>query len=67
MLPLKFYLFSEQGDQTPIKMDGPGDPASKTASRVLTEMIQHHRTLQSRSNDYPDFHKVPSKIISTPR
>lgn len=33
--PLKVYVFSEKGDQTPIKMDGPGDPASRTVSRLL--------------------------------
>ena len=27
MLPLKVYVFSEQGYQTPIKTNGPGDPA----------------------------------------
>lgn len=37
MLPFKVYAFSEQGDQTPIKTGGPGDPECLSCSllRVL--------------------------------
>lgn len=56
MLPLKVCVSSEAGDQTSIKMAGPGDPAltmprlqfsqssiSRTTSRLLTEMVLPHR------------------------
>lgn len=59
MLPLKDCVFSELGDQTPMKMGGSGDPAflgasaavssefyiQKTTSRLLTAMAQPHRLL----------------------
>ena len=59
MLPLKVYVFSEQGDQTPIKTNDPGDLASRTASRLLTEMLHPHTTLQSGPNNHPYFLRVP--------
>ena len=31
MFPLKVHVFSEQGDQTPMKTGGPGDLASQKA------------------------------------
>lgn len=37
MLFFKDYVFSEKGDQTPIKRDGTGNPAPRTASRLLTD------------------------------
>lgn len=37
MLALKVYVFSEQRNQTPMKMNGPSDPAFKTTSRLLTD------------------------------
>ena len=56
MLPLKVYVFSEQEEQTLIKMGGPGDPpfenalfqfpqssAFRTTSRLLFKMLQPHR------------------------
>ena len=36
MLSLKVYVFSEQGDQTPIKMDDPGNPTSQSASAAVS-------------------------------
>lgn len=62
MLPLKVFVFSEQGDRTPIKMDGPGDPESRTVSRLWTEMMEPHGILQSRLNNYPNFLNIPQKI-----
>lgn len=35
MLPLKVYVFSEQGDQTPMKTEGPGDAASQNAFVIV--------------------------------
>lgn len=61
MLPLKVYAFLEQRNQTPIKTDGQDDPASRTASRLLAEMLQTHRLLQLERY-YPNYLKVPSKI-----
>lgn len=36
MLPLKFYVFSEQGNHTPMKTDGPGDPEFQKASAIVS-------------------------------
>ena len=36
MLPLKIYVFSEQGDQIPIKSGVPSDPASQSASVAIS-------------------------------
>ena len=44
MLPLKVYIFSEQGDQTSMKTDDPGDPTFQIASLMVysTFCIQNH-------------------------
>lgn len=65
MLPLKFYILSEPGNQTPLKTDHPCDPAFRRVSRLVTEMAQSHSILQSKSNNYPNLLKFPPKIIST--
>lgn len=54
-LPLKVYVFSEQGNQTLMKMDGPSDPASTTDSRLVAEILQSHKLFQPIPNDYPNF------------
>ena len=66
MFPVKVYIFSEQGHKTPIKMDGPGDPASRTASRLLTKLIQPQKIFQPRLNNYPDFSQDSPKLIVPP-
>ena len=43
----------------------PLSSTSRTASRLLTEMIQPHRILQSGLNQNPKFSLGPHKIIST--
>lgn len=60
MLPLKICVFSEQGDQKPVKMGGSGDPASQRASVAVSselytqrsfkasDLVQPHRVLQPR-------------------
>lgn len=44
-----------------------GDPASRTSSRLLTEMIQTYRILQPRPNNYPNFLKLPPKTTKAPK
>ena len=61
MLPLKVYVFSEQGNQTLMKMDGPNDPASTTDSRLVAEILQSHKLLPPIPNDYPNFYQVSLK------
>lgn len=46
VLPLKVYTVVEQGGQTPIKANGLGCSASRTASRLLTELIQEANNFQ---------------------
>lgn len=46
------YIFSEQGDQKPLKMGGPGDSLSITASRIF----------QPRFNNFLDFLKFSPTI-----
>ena len=53
-------VFSGQGKQTPIKMEGPGDPGD-SESRLLAPI---HKIFQSRPNNYPDFLKAPPKITN---
>ena len=67
-------LLSEQEDQAPMKMSGPGDPvsqsasaqfpqssASRLASRLLAEMVQPRRLLQPKLDHYPDIFRVPQR------
>lgn len=56
-------VFSGQGKQTPIKMEGPGDPGDPE-SRLLAVMAPIHKIFQSRPNNYPDFLKAPRKITN---
>ena len=49
-----------------MKADGPGDSASRTASKLLTKTVQSHKLFQSRPNNYPDFLKgLPTITVST--
>lgn len=72
--------FSEKGDQIPMKtmaqiiqnfkmpsVQSPQNFAFRTASRLLIEMIQSHRILQPRLNNYPYFFQVFSKGVSALR
>ena len=51
-LPLKVLRVR---DQAPINMDGPDDPTSRTTTKLLTEIIQLHRLLQSGFDYNPKF------------
>lgn len=51
----KSKLILEQEDQNPIKIDGPGNPVPRKVSRQLAEMIQPHRLLQPRLNQYSKY------------
>lgn len=76
----KVYVFSEQGDQTPMKTEGPGDAASRNAFVIVpSEFWKQNRfkaadwddpapkILQPRPNNYPDFSKVSLKIPTPPQ
>ena len=75
ILHLKVYVFSEQGNQRPVKMNGPSNPtaqnaqlqspqnsAPKTDSRFLAKVVQPHKLFHPRPNNYIDFLKVFSKV-----
>ena len=53
ILPLKVYVFSEQRDQTPIKMDGPSDTASQNASVTISSKFCIQNSFKSAGQDGP--------------
>lgn len=61
MLYLKAYASSEKEDQTLGKTDGPSNPASKTSSLILAEIVHPHRLHQPRLYYDIKFLKVPWK------
>ena len=65
MLHLKSYASSEKEDQTLRERDGPSNPASKTASLFLAEIVHPHRLLQLVLYYYTKFLKVPRKCPQT--
>ena len=52
-------IFRTRGPDT--NKNDSDNPTSKTASRLLTEMIQPHRLFQPRLNTYSDFLRVPQR------
>lgn len=79
MLPLKVFVFLEQGNQTPRKQMTQViqhfirslfqflNSALRTSSRLLAETIQAHRLLSQDVTIYPEFSQYSSKDASAPR
>lgn len=61
MLPLKVYAFSEQGDQTPIKMDGPGDQEYQNAFVTVSSEFSIQNSFKGTDWDGPVSQNTPAK------
>lgn len=61
MLPLKFYVFSEQGNHTPMKTDGPGDPEFQKASAIVSSKSCILNSFNNAGWDNLDSQATPAK------
>ena len=60
MLSLKNYVFSEKGDQTPIKTNGPGDPASQRTSVAVSSELCIQKSFRDAGWDGPTSQTTPA-------
>ena len=59
-LSLKLYAFSEQGDQTPVKTDGPCDPEFQNTSATVSLTFFIQRSFKAAGWDCPDSQTSPA-------